>query len=131
MVYRLDITARLHRRMLEIVGTALPLMAGSRDDADMIGLAHLREEMVDAMDTYCRHVHHLRDDGRVSRTAGQALVDGCTRLRAAYEAFRARWIHRDGIEHWYEYRLSAVVMMKQVRSHVQQAETVRTAGEAA
>ncbi len=53
MIHRIDITARLQRRMLEIVGTALPLLTRSRADADLVGLAHLRGEMVDAIDAYC------------------------------------------------------------------------------
>ena len=127
MVYRLDITARLHRRMLEIVGTALPLITSSRADADLVGLGHLREEMVQAMDAYCHHVHQLRNMGLVAANDADTLVAGCTDLRSAYEAFRARWVHRDGIENWYEYRLSAVVMMKQVRALVQHAERLGVA----
>ena len=122
MTYRLDITGRLHRRMLEIVGTALPLMTGSRADADLIGLAHLREEMVEAIDAYCRHVQTLREAGHAPSAPGAALDDGCTSLRSAYDTFRARWVHREALENWHEYRLSAVVMMKQVRTLVQQAE---------
>ncbi|WP_174291241.1 hypothetical protein [Sphingomonas bacterium] len=111
--------------MLEIVGTALPLMTSARADADLIGLAHLREEMVQAMDAYCHHVHQLHDAGSLVPDHADLLVGGCVELRSAYEAFRIRWVHRDGIENWYEYRLSAVVMMKQVRALVQQAETSR------
>lgn len=132
MICRLDITARLHRRMLEIVGTALPLITGSHADADLIGLAHLRKDMVAAIDLYCEHVQGLLDEARGalgSADLGEAerLARGCVSLREAYDGFRARWAHRHAADHWHEYRLSAVVMMKQVRSHVEQAESLRTA----
>lgn len=71
------------------------------------------------MATYCRHVHGI------GGSRGDDLVAGCTEIRAAYEAFRARWEHRRAAENWHEYRLSAVVMMKQVRAHVQEAAAIR------
>ena len=117
MTYRLDITARLHRQMLDVVGTALPLITSSRADADLSGLAHLRQEMVRTLEAYSVHVKSLGD---------AALIARCASLEQAYQSFRARWVYRDGIEHWYEYRLSAIVMMKQVRALVQQAEAERT-----
>ena len=46
---QLDILARLQTRLLEIVGTGLPLITSSIRDADLIGLAHLRGEMVAAL----------------------------------------------------------------------------------
>ncbi|GEM_PF-1368587 len=123
MIHRIDITARLQRRMLEIVGTALPLLTRSRADADLVGLAHLRGEMVDAIDAYCRHVEAMRDAG------SKGLDAGCIDLRAAYETFRARWAQRENVDHWAEYRLSAVVMMKQIRALVQQAEAPASGGD--
>jgi hypothetical protein len=132
MAPRLDITRRLHERLLEIVRTALPLIPGSWRDADFDALAHLREEMVAAIDLYCRHVHRLRDDairngGALAVERAEMLVAGCTSLRGAYDSFRCRWAQRAAVEHWHEYRLSAIVMMKQVRNRVQQAEAARTA----
>ena len=132
MVSRLDITRRYHERLLEVIKTALPFLTSSMRDADLIGLTHLREEMAEAMGAYCRHVHHLRDGARDAREAAalsqaEALVTGCVSLHAAYDAFRSRWAHRHAVEHWPEYRLSAIVMMKQVRNHVQHAERLRAA----
>ena len=117
--------------MLEIVGSALPLIARTFGDADLAGLAHLREEMVEAIKAYCRHVHHQRElavaCGDTQELAiAQALADGCTGLNAAYDTFRDRWVHRDAAGNWHEYRLSAIVMMKHVRDQVQRAEAVRT-----
>lgn len=113
MTYRLDITARLHRQLLDIVATALPLITSSRADADLIGLAYLRSEMVRKLKAYGSHVSQLGDPEQIARY---------TNLQHAYDAFCERWVYRDGIEHWHEYRLSVVVMMKQVRSLVQSAE---------
>lgn len=124
MAHRLNIIVRLQRRMLEIVGTGLPLITKLRDDADLVGLAHLRGEMVDSIGAYCRHVSELQDGSAAPADQSQALLVGCNDLQAAYEKFRARWVHRDGIDHWQEYRLSAVVMMKQVRAVVQNAEAL-------
>ena len=119
MAYRLDITERLHRRMLEIVGTGLPLITRSLSDADLDGLAFLRGEMIDTIEGYCRHVHQVSGDD------GQRLIEGCADVRAAYETFRLRWEHRHVSGNWLEYRLSAVVMMKQVRAHVERARALR------
>ena len=125
MAYRVDITARLQQRMLEIVGTALPLITRSQADADLVGLAHLRGEMVDAIDAYCRHIHGLRDDADAPAEWLDRLIAGCNELRATYQSFGVRWMRRDCIAHWHEYRLSAVVMMKQVRKLVQDAEAAK------
>ena len=122
MVHQLDITARLQRRMLQIVGDALPLITKARADADLIGLAHLRGEMTDAIAAYCRHIDRLQNDAINSIDRLERLADSCIKLQAAYESFRIRWVHRDDTDYWHEYRLSAVVMMKQVRSLVQDAE---------
>ena len=133
MIERLDITGRLHARLLEIIRTALPLITSSMRDADLIGLVHLRGEMVDAIEAYCRHLHEVRDDA--AKTADLAdvakmnsMVEGCAALNAAYETYRARWVHRRAAVNWCEYRLSAIVMMKQVRDVVQQAELLRING---
>ena len=130
MRYQLDVTTRLHERLLEIVRTALPLITASVADADLIGLTHLREEMVQAMELYGRHVHRLRDKAdEAGDAAGMAaasrLVAGSTQLAAFYAAFRDRWARRQAMENWHEYRLSAIVMMKQVRAGMQAAEQLR------
>lgn len=130
MPHRLDIASRMHERLMEIVGVALPLIASSMADADLVGLAHLREEMVEAIDRYCRYVHALRDAARAAGDGGGAartdeLAAECAELRAAYEGFRTRWADRTAVEHWPEYRLSAIVMMKRVRACVRRAEALR------
>lgn len=135
MVYCLDITRRLHQRLLYIVRVALPLIPASMGDADMAGLAHLREEMIEAIDAYSRHTRQLHDTalaaGDAARLAeADMLMRGCAALGDAYDAFRARWAHRHAMDNWHEYRLSAVVMMKQVRSHIQSAERQRPDGDA-
>ena len=129
MAHRLDITKRLHERLLEIVRTALPLIPSVKADADLIGLAHLRSEMVEAMNAYCRHVHELHGDAAATAEpsrllTARTLIEGCSSLHASYEVFRERWEHRAALDNWYEYRLSAVVMMKQVRDQVRQTESL-------
>ena len=42
----------------------------------------------------------------------------------SYEIFHDRWEHRTALDNWYEYRLSAVVMMKQVRDQVRLTENL-------
>lgn len=131
MTNRLDITGRLHERMLDVVRAALPLITTSMAEADLAGLAHLREEMVEAIEAYCRHVREIvamaREGGDCHAIAhAELLTSGCAGLQSAYEAFRLRWAHRHAAESWHEYRLSAVVMMKKVRNHVQAAARHRT-----
>ena len=124
MIQRVDITARLQHRLLEIVSTALPLITRSIADADLLGLAHLRGEMIHALDAYYCHVSKLNADAGRSADECDRLTVSCVELRAAYEAFRARWVFRNGAESWHEYRLSAVVMMKHVRSIMQEADAI-------
>ena len=127
MVKRLDILARHHARLLDIVGTALPLITASAQDADLPGLAHLRGEMIEAMAAYQRHVHDrmstaATDAGDPVQTRrAQAAKIGCIEIERAYQTFTNRWAHREAAHHWPEYRLSAIVMMKQVRDHVRAA----------
>lgn len=124
---RLNILDRLHTRLLDIVGTALPLITASARDADFVGLAHLRMEMICAMAEYARYVQqHVVDaalagaDPEQIRLA-QEIKIGSIALQRSYQSFADRWLHRDGMANWPEYRLSAIVMMKQVRSHVRDA----------
>jgi hypothetical protein len=133
MTYRLDIIRRLHDQMLEIVRTGLPLITSSQADADLTGLAHLREEMVTTIDRYCRHASKLGEAALESaddqaRAEADHLVEQSGNLRASYDAFRDRWAHRDAVGNWPEYRLSAIVMMKQIRNHIQAADDRSLAG---
>lgn len=136
MAHRLDILHRLQSRLLEIVGTGLPLITSSIKDADLVGLAHLRGEMVAALMAYARYVDETvmpealasGDPERLRRA--EELKAGCLQLKAAYRGFRRRWAHRDGRTNWPEYRLSAIVMMKQMRDHVR-ATSARTPAAAA
>lgn len=133
MAHRLDILHRLQSRLLEIVATGLPLIPSSMKDADLVGLAHLRGEMVAALLAYTRYIDdHLIPQAVASGDAerlrhAQASKAGCVGLRQAYGGFRRRWAHRDGLTNWPEYRLSAIVMMKQVRDHVR-ATSGKSAG---
>lgn len=123
MIRRLNILHRLHGRMLDIVAAGLPLLTSSMRDADLIGLTYLRGEMIEVLAAYARHVRELETDAEQMqdpdrvRLAGE-IVRGCTALHRSYEAFRNRWAHRDGQMNWPEYRLSAIVMMKQIRDQV-------------
>lgn len=127
MIDRLNILDRLHTRLLEIVATGLPLLASSIADADLVGLAHLRGEMIAAIDSYARYVHdHVLgpamrgDDAERLRLAHRIKV-GAIQLQQSYHTFTTRWADRDGMSNWPEYRLSAIVMMKQVRDQVREA----------
>lgn len=127
MAHRLNILDRLHTRLLEIVGTALPLITSSIRDADLVGLAHLRAEMVCALEEYARYVQQqvldIASSGsdRERIRLAQEIKIRSIALEQTYRAFTERWRHRDGIANWPEYRLSAIVMMKQVRNHVRTA----------
>lgn len=128
---RLDIVDRLQKRLLEIVATALPLIASSARDADLPGLTHLRDEMVEVIASYKRHADRTHaaavDNGNAAAIAAtRALCGGCTHLEQAYDEFRVRWAHRHAVEHWAEYRLSAIRMMKLLRNHVLAAREERT-----
>lgn len=128
--HHLDITARLHARMIGIVTAALPLITKSKSDADLVGLAHLREEMLEIIAAYRRYIHSLSTNGELANTGQQPssvniLIANLADFENAYEQFRARWLYRDGISHWHEYRLSCVVMMKRLRLLVHDAETIR------
>lgn len=134
MTRRLDILDRLHRRLLDIVGTALPLITSSVRDADLVGLAHLRDEMVCAVEEYARYVQeHVLEVAIASADAerirlAQEIKIGSLALERSYQSFTDRWQHRDGISNWPEYRLSAIMMMKQVRNHVRAAAQLEPVG---
>lgn len=116
MVNRLDITARLQRRIVEISSTAIPLIAKRQDEADLVGLNHLRGELMAAVGAYVRHIHRLGIEVKEPSAEIELLASRCLALRVAYRDFRRRWIYRDGMDHWHEYRLSASVLMKQIRA---------------
>ena len=126
MPQRLDILDRLHKRLLDIIASGLPLITSSVRDADMVGLVYLRSEMLVTIEAYAQHIQQLSDAAHVSgdlarEQAAQELKIGCIALQQTYRAFTDRWRHRDGISNWPEYRLSAIVMMKQVRNHIRAA----------
>ncbi|RYF11925.1 MAG: hypothetical protein EOO77_18405 [Oxalobacteraceae bacterium] len=56
------------------------------------------------------------------------LRDRCLAMGTSYEAFRARWAHRHALDHWPEYRLSAVHMMKRIRDDVVFSNTLHRTG---
>ena len=135
MAHRLDILDRLHTRLLDIVGTGLRLIPSAMRDADLTGLAHLRDEMIDTIGAYCRFVHgdglltHIEGDDAHRRAVAVRVRAGCSDLKGAYDAFTARWVHRDGTLNWPEYRLSAIVMMKRIRDQVRAASTLTSDAE--
>ncbi|MEG3124429.1 hypothetical protein [Sphingomonas sp. GB1N7] len=105
-------------------------MTSSMGDADLIGLSYLRAEVVEAMAAYRR----CADQERVAASEPAAfeqiayadlLASGSIELQRIYDDFRRRWIDREIVGNWHEYRLSAIVMMKQVRNHVQNAQALR------
>jgi hypothetical protein len=127
MVVPLDITKRLHDRLMEIVNTAFALITPSLRDADLAGLAYLRREMIQLLEIYSDHV-----DAKIESMEGdealrylEVLQDSLRQLSLSYEKFRARWVHREATQNWPEYRLSCVVMMKQFRDHLTNAEQAR------
>lgn len=134
MTRRLNILDRLHRRLLDIVGTGLPLITSSVRDADLVGLAHLRDEMICAVEEYARYVQQYVLEVALAGTdpeqirLAQEIKIGSVALERSYQSFTDRWRHRDGISNWPEYRLSAIMMMKQVRNHVRAAAQLEPAG---
>ncbi|WP_374944523.1 hypothetical protein [Sphingomonas sp.] len=126
-MHHLNILDRLHARLLDIIGTALPLITSSIADADLIGLAHLRTEMIQAIDAYTHYVHdHVLDAAVAANDPARMQLAheikiGCISLEQTYRTFTSRWAHRDGMLNWPEYRLSAIVMMKQIRDQVRSA----------
>lgn len=124
MLRRLNLLHRLHNRLLEIVTTAAPLIASTPEEADLVGLQHLRDEMVHTMSAYDRYIDEvLIAQAEASGDAdlicrARAIQVGSRRLTDAYDAFRARWVGRNPLANWPEYRLSAMLMIKQLRQQV-------------
>lgn len=129
---RLDMLARHHDRLLEIVSTARPLITEAVEDADLEGLRHLRGELVAALAAYQRFVHEeiyvtAQHAGGPPEALGDALtlkID-CIQLQSDYEDFGLRWTRCDVLENWPEYRLSAHRMIRQLEEHVAQAGGLR------
>lgn len=132
MPQRLDLLARHHNRLLEIMSTAGPLITATSAGADLEALAFLRQEMTEALAAYQRFVHeaiYAPLAGAAQSPAGRdalALKLGCIEVQLDYDRFRQRWARRDALASWSEYRLSAAAMMKRVRDHVAQARLLST-----
>lgn len=129
---RLDILSRHHDRIREIMATASQLIVGYSKDADLGALRHLRREMVEALIAYQRFVHEeifepslLADEADPARRDARALKIDCIQLQRDYDDFGMRWAHRDIVDNWQEYRLSANLMMKQVRDHIAEVVELR------
>lgn len=124
MTYRIDLLARHHRRLLDIIAAAHPLITERHHDADTNGLRHLRREMEEALMAYERFI---REDicGRsvwsaVDEATGDArtLLGSCIQLRKDYERFVGRWTAAKAADNWPRYRLSVLCMIQQFRDHV-------------
>lgn len=83
--------------------------------------------MVDALASYQSFIHQevfepaIKGCPGLAHDSASALKISCIDLQGSYEAFRMRWSHRDIREHWPEYRLSALQMVKKTRAHVHSA----------
>ena len=123
MPIRIDLLDRYQRRMMDIVGMALPLIASRQSDADMIGLKYLRREMIETLASYDRLIHEMtkaavaRCDDREQLRVYE-LREHCSSMRETYDAFHTHWVERQVLENWAEYRLSAIVTMKRIRNDV-------------
>ena len=129
---RLDILARHHDRLREILDTVSQIIASSSADADLDALRHLRRETVEALVAYQRFVHEeifepslLDAEANPARSDARALKIDCIQLQRDYDDFGMRWAHRDIVENWQEYRLSVHLMMKQIRDHMAQVVEMR------
>ncbi len=56
MIRKLNLLHRLHMRLLEILATASPLITPSIEDADLVGLEYLRDELVQMLAAYSSFV---------------------------------------------------------------------------
>ncbi len=124
---RLNTLACHHSRLAGIADTAARLVAGSASEACIADLRLLRLDMMDALASYQSFIHQevfepaMRGCPGLALDSASALKISCIDLQGSYEAFRMRWSHRDTRENWPEYRLSAMQMVKKVRSHVHSA----------
>lgn len=127
MLRTLDLLHRLHTRLLDIASTATPLITPTLEEADLVGLCYLRDEMVQMMAAYGRFIDEVLVP-RAERSGDPELICraraihvGSERLINAYDRFCARWVHRDPMMNWPEYRLTAMLMIKQLREQVMQS----------
>lgn len=124
MPKRIDLLARHHRRLLEIMDAAFPLITATDSHADLRGLRHLRREMNEALQSYARFVgEEVYDRALLATSTGArddalALWARCLQLQRDYEDFIARWAQQDALANWTKYRLSARRMMQHVRDHI-------------
>lgn len=126
MVEPLDITKRYHERLLETANRAATLVDVSLEGSDLIGLEHLRREMVFLLEGYAAYVIQMplvaQDVDKLHYI--EQLRFGAIILQRSYEKFRTRWVHREATENWHEYRLSLNVMIKQLCDHIRTSESM-------
>lgn len=98
----------------------------------MATLYDLRLTMVEALSEDQRFVH-TEVFARASQSAdvnaqtdARVIKLGCIQLGHNYENFRRRWAQLNALDHWPEYRLSAIRMTAQVRDHIRLAAQLPT-----
>ena len=124
MLRKLNLLHRLHARLIEIVSTAAPLISSTLEEADLIGLEYLRDELFQTLCTYALYIDRFVID-RAERSADGEIIgrarsirDGSKHLILIYEEFCRNWVHRDPMINWPEYRLSSMVFIKHIREQV-------------
>lgn len=129
---RIDMLARHHDRLLEILETARPMITDAVEDANLEGLRHLRGELVEALAAYQRYVHEeIYQPAQHGVGAPEALEGarmlkiGCIQLQRDYEDFGLRWTRCEVLENWPEYRRSANRIIEQIHDHVAQVAELR------
>ncbi|WP_010162386.1 hypothetical protein [Sphingomonas sp. PAMC 26617] len=128
---RLYIIERHHRRMSAILQDARPLLSSPAASVDHAGLGYLRNELVDALVSYRRFVQEdiclsPIGGGPDGRSDATELKTTCAEIESAYQRFRERWIYRQVPDNWSEYRLSAQVMMKQIKTAIDKSASLKT-----
>jgi len=124
MTYRIDLLARHHQRLLEIIETAYPLITASHADADTVGLRHLRREMEETLMSYERFIREdICERSLWSATDeavqdARALLASCQLLRKDYRGFIHRWTATESATNWARYRLAIMCMIQQFRDHI-------------
>ena len=84
-------------------------------------------ELIDTLADYQRCIHKRLDDALDTGDAEEiaratALKIGAITLANAYRAYTERWLHRDALVHWPEYRLSAQRMINAIVAATQFAD---------
>lgn len=124
MAYRINLLARHHQRLLEIIDSGYPLITTQHCDADTRGLRHLRRELEEALAAYERFIHEevcgrsLWIQTPEARIDARRLLDAAQQLRADYESFVSTWTANAALENWSRYRLSVRCMVQKFRDHV-------------